>query len=199
MLNYLRGDGRLYDLEFTWSGGGTQRVQTQIEGSKFYHVKYAEWEEFWSDEQFIYRGMDTSPGNGEVYFLSESGKYGSAWIPRRMTVGAWMRRSPLVTFRRKSDGALISNKQGVHVTWITLEAVHARLRMTSGIELQQVAVLAAYEDQNGKPKVNPFERYYYAKKYGLVGWEGELGNAYLVREFLSGTVANLVREKISWL
>lgn len=199
MLGFLRGDGRLYDLEFNWSGGGTQRVQTQVEGNKFYHVKYAEWEEFWSDEQFIYRGMDTSPGKGEVYILSENGQYGSAWIPRRMTVGAWFRRSPMVTFRRKSDGALISEKQGIHVTWITLETVHARYRLPSGIEIQQVAVLAAYEDQNGQPQSRPFERYYYAKKYGLVGWEGELGRAHLVREFLPGTLANLIRERITWM
>jgi len=81
MLPFLRGDGRLYDLEFNWGGGGRQRVQTQVEGNRFFHVKNEEWEELWANENFIFRGTDTSPGKGEVYTLYEGGQYGSAWIP----------------------------------------------------------------------------------------------------------------------
>ncbi len=168
LLPYLRGDGRLYDLQFNWAGGGAQRVQTQVDGIRFYHVKYTEWEELWSDDFFIYRGTDTSPGNGEVYTLYENGQYGSPWIPRKMTIGVPFRRTPLVVFRRKSDGSEVPGKKFVHTTWIQLEAVHSKLKLASGIELANVAVLAAMEDVGGKPKSTPFERYYYAQKHGLV-------------------------------
>jgi hypothetical protein len=199
LLPYMRGDGRLYDLAYNWSGGGQQRVQTQVEGVRFYHVKHSEWEELWSDEYYIYRGTDTSPGNGEVYTLYESGQYGSPWIPRRMSIGVPFRRTPLVIFRRKSDGTEVPGKKFVHTTWIQLEAVHKRLKLPSGIELENVAVLAGMEDVGGKPKSTPFERYYYAQKYGLVEWEGSLGRSVLVKEYAPGSVPNNVREVISWL
>lgn len=199
LLPYLRGDGRLYDLQFNWAGGGAQRVQTQVDGIRFYHSKYTEWEELWSDDFFIYRGTDTSPGNGEVYTLYENGQYGSPWIPRKMTIGVPFRRTPLVVFRRKSDGSEVPGKKFVHTTWIQLEAVHSKLKLASGVELANVAVLAAMEDVGGKPKSTPFERYYYAQKHGLVQWEGSLGRSTLVNEFAPGSAPNNVREVLPWL
>jgi hypothetical protein len=199
MLSYVRGDGRLYDLQFNWSGGGTQRLQTQVDGTRFYHVKYSEWEEFWYDDLFIYRGTDTSPGKGEVYTLYENGQYGSPWLPRKMTIGVPFRRTPLVVFRRKSDGTLVPGKTFIQITWIQLEAIHSRLKLASGIEIANVAVLAAMEDDGGKPRSTPFERYYYAQKYGLVQWEGSLGRSTLVNEFKPGTAPDNVREVLPWL
>jgi hypothetical protein len=199
LLPYLRGDGRLYELQFSWNGGGQQRVQTQVAGDRFYFVKGSEWEELWSDDHFIYRGTDTSAGGGEVYTLTESGTYGSAWVPRQMSIGVPFRRMPLVVFRRKSDGAEIPGKQAVQVTWIQLQEVHSKLALSSGIELADVAVLAAYEDANGKPKDKPFERYFYAQKYGLVSWEGSLGQSVMVREFPAGSEPDNTREALAWL
>ncbi|MBI5960232.1 MAG: peptidoglycan DD-metalloendopeptidase family protein [Chloroflexi bacterium] len=199
MLPFLQGDGRLYELEFNWSGGGRQRVQTQTDGGRFFHVKHSEWEELWADDRFVFRGLDTSPGSGEVYELSENGIHGSAWLPRQMTVGVMFRRTPLVVFRRKSDGLEVPNKKFTHVTWIKLEAVHSRFKLSSGIELSDVAVLAAYEDASGKAKDKPFERYYYAQKYGLVAWEGDIGHSVLVQEFAPGSQPDNKRELIGWL
>jgi hypothetical protein len=199
MLKFLRGDGRLYDLRFNWAGGGSQRLQTLVEGDRFYHVKFREWEELWADEQFIYRGTDTSPGGGEVYTLTENGQYGSPWIPRRMTIGVTFRRTPLVIFRRKSDGVEVPGKKFVHTTWIKLEEVRSSHKFSSGIELKNVAVLAALEDAGGKPGTAPFERYYYAENYGLVAWQGSLGESVIEHEFALGTAPNNEREVISWL
>lgn len=199
MLDYLRGDGRVYELAFDWGGGGRQRVQTQVEGDRFYHVKHGEWEELWADEHFIYRGTDTSAGGGEVYTLTENGRYGSPWIPRRMTVGVPFQRTPQVIFRRKSDGVEIPGKKFVHVTWIMLEAVHRSLTLSNGVTLPDVAVLVAYEDQGGQPKATPFERYYYAKGYGLVGWEGALGRSVLAAEVSAATRVAMPREVLPWL
>ncbi|NDJ74981.1 MAG: peptidoglycan DD-metalloendopeptidase family protein [Chloroflexi bacterium] len=196
MLQYLRGDGRLYDMEHTWQGGGVQRVQTQVEGSSFYHVKNAEWEELWYDHSFIYRGTDTSPGNGEVYTLTEQGQYGSAWIPRYMTRGVPFRRMPVVVYRRKRDGALL--RTYTHVTWIKLESVLRKIKFTSGLELADVAILAAYENVGNQPDSKPFERYFYARHYGLVAWGGVLGRAQITRNLPPGTPNN-VRETLHWL
>lgn len=199
MLIYLRGDGRLYDLEYTWAGGGRQRIQTQVEGDRFYHCKHSEWEELWADDSFVYRGTDTSPGGGECYTLTENGQYGSAWLPRQMRLGVPFRRTPQVSFRRKNDGMVVPNKTFSHVTWIQLEAVHKKFKLSSGINVADVAVLAAYEDAGGRPKTQAFERYYYAKKYGLVAWEGEPGHSAMVAEVAAGSAPNNTREALSWI
>jgi hypothetical protein len=116
-----------------------------------------------------------------------------------MTVGKLFFRSPTVVFRRKSDGAEIPNKHFVHETWIKLETVHRRLRLSNGVELRDVAVLAAYEDADGRPESQSFERYTYAKGYGLVAWEGESGHSVLVQEFARGSVPDNERELLPWL
>lgn len=198
MLTFMRGDGRLYELRYDWEGGGQQRVQTQTEGERFYHVKNSEWEELWADENFVYRGTDTSPGGNRVYTLTENGKYGSAWVPRRMSLGVPFRRSPRVVFRRKDNGTVITELP--HVTWIVLEKVHPKLMLPSGVELSNVAELAGYEDTAGRPAAQPFERYLYAQGYGLVAWEGtNVGKSFLSEAHAPGTIPNNVRETIAWL
>ncbi|MBI5959565.1 MAG: hypothetical protein HY866_12565, partial [Chloroflexi bacterium] len=56
-----------------------------------------------------------------------------------------------------------------------------------------------YEDASGKAKDKPFERYYYAQKYGLVAWEGDIGHSVLVQEFAPGSQPDNKRELIGWL
>ncbi|MBN1564010.1 MAG: hypothetical protein JXA10_09225, partial [Anaerolineae bacterium] len=198
MLDYLKGDGRMYDLHFDWHGGGSQRVQTQDDGKYFYHVKWQEWEEFFYDENFIYRGTDTSPGNNEVYTLYENGQYGSPWVARYMSIGVPFKRSPLVVFRNKNNGSEIAGKKGTHVTWIKLEAVHSSFTFSTGFKLNNVAVLAWVPDIGGKAGTEVLERYYYAKNYGLVAWEGELGKSTINNSFAPGELPNLTRETLSW-
>ncbi len=197
MLPFLQGDGRLYELDN--GAGGRLRLQAQTAGSRFYLVKNSEWEELWTDDRFVYRGADTSSGGGEVAILTENGQYGSAWLPRQMRVGVPFRRTPRIVFRRKDTGAEVPNKQFAQVTHIVLEAVHSKFRLSSGIELADVAVLATFEDDGGKPKAQPLEHYYYAKKYGLVGREGPLGRSALVREFTPGSQPDNQRETLPWL
>ncbi|MBN1200862.1 MAG: peptidoglycan DD-metalloendopeptidase family protein [Anaerolineae bacterium] len=197
MLDYLRGDGRLYEMEHTWNSGGRMRAQTQIDGERFYHVLDSEWSELWDDEYFIYRGTDTSAGEEEAYTLTESGHYGSAWIPRRMTIGVPFRHMALIVSRRTSDGEI--TRQHTQITWLQLEAVHNRIRLPGGFQLNDVAVLAAYRDKNGQPQDRPFERYFYAKKYGLVAWGSAQGRAYIVEEYESGAQPDNQRKRLDWL
>jgi hypothetical protein len=198
MLDYMQGDGRVYDLHFDWHGGGSQRIQTQEEGGRFYHVKWQQWEELWADDNFVYRGTDTSPGNNEVYTLYENGQYGSPWIARKMAIGVPFLRSPLVVFRNKSNGSEVPGKKGTHVTWIKLEAVHSKFKFSSGFELANVAVLVWLPDVGGKPGTQVLERYYYAKKHGLVAFEGELGKSVITNAFKLGEAPGLEREVLPW-
>jgi hypothetical protein len=215
MLPYLRGDGRLYEMKhvFEMPNGpliGQQRLQTQFEGDRFYIVKNSEWEELWADNRFIYRGSDTSPGSGNFYTLMDGERYGTAWIPRRMAVGQRYRRSVNVVSRRKGNCVMNSHLSGRHVTWIILEAMYHTFtlpdvegRLKRGIEVRDVVVLAAYNEVGGRPAEKPFERYYYAKGYGMVMWEGietdHKGISFLVQSHMPGDRPDNVRERIPCL
>jgi hypothetical protein len=215
LLPYLRGDGRLYELKYIFDmpngpSIGQQRLQTQIDGTRFYQTKNSEWEELWADDRFIYRGADTSPGSGNFYVLMDGERYGAAWIPRLMAVGQAYRRSVVVVSRRKGNCVMNSHLSGRHVTWVRFEAFHENFTLPDvegrpgrGLKLQDVAVLAAYNEVNGRPAARPFERYYYAKGFGLVMWEGietdHKGQSFLVEIHLPGARPDNVRERIACL
>lgn len=215
LLPYLRGDGRLYEMKhiFQMPNGplvGQQRLQTQIEGNRFYQTKNSEWEELWADERFIYRGADTSPGSGNFYILMDGERYGSPWIPRHMSIGQTFRRSVNVVSRRKGNCMINSHLSGRHVTWARLEALHESLTLPDvegrpgrGIRLADVAVLAAFNEANGRPVEKPFERYYYAKGIGLVMWEGidtdHRGLSFMIELHNPGDRPDNVRERIPCL
>ena len=215
LLPYLRGDGRLYEMKhiFEMPNGplvGQQRLQTQVEGKRFYQTKNGEWEELWADERFIYRGSDTSPGSGNFYTLMDGERYGSAWIPRHMAIGQTFRRSVNVVSRRKGNCMLNSHLSGRHVTWAKLEALHESLALPDvegrpgrGLRLSDVVVLAAFNEANGRPVEKPFERYYYAKGFGLVMWQGidtdHRGLSFVVEMHNPGDRPNNVRERIHCL
>lgn len=180
MLDYIRGDGRVYDVEFKFPGNawesGVERMQTQIEGRRFFHVKGGpgahehNWEELWYDNQYIRRGTDISPNEEEYYTTEEDGDYGQKWIPRIVRIGDKHLAVPLVTFRYKSNGQNVSGKDPYHFGhWIELKQIHNSYTFESGITLDNVIELWGYLDNAGKVGVN-FERYFYAAGFGLVGW-----------------------------
>lgn len=215
MLPYVRGDGRIYEMKhfFEMPNGtqiGQQRVQTQIEGQRFYQTKNSEWEELWADDRFIYRGTDTSPGSGNFYTLMDGDRYGTAWIPRFMAVGQTYRRSVTVVSRRKGNCVMNSHLSGRHITWVRLEAMHNSLTLPDvegrpgrGIKVRDVIVLAAYNEVKGRPASQPFERYYYGKGFGLIMWEGidtdHRGSSFLVQIHNPGDRPDNVRERIPCL
>ncbi len=201
LLEYLRGDGRLYELV---NNLGTAEVcQTQTEAKNvFYHVKNSQWEELWADDVYIYRGTDTSPGNGELYLLSENNHYGSAWVPRWFEIGQVYRRSATVIWRRKDNGQPIPSKPtGVAVTYLRLEQIYTQLTFQSGIQLQDVAELHAMLDDGGKPAAATWEKYFYARGFGLVAFQDMIGGfqSYIAQKFTPATMPQRVREVISWL
>ncbi|MEZ4516681.1 MAG: NBR1-Ig-like domain-containing protein [Chloroflexota bacterium] len=215
LLDYIQGDGQLYEMKYIFETAaglhiGQQRIQTQSEGSRFYIVKNQEWEELWYDDDFIYRGTDTSPGNGNFYTLMEDNRYGSPWVPRQMAQGNFFRRSPTVVSRRKKDCNVNFQLSGTHITWIRLEAIYSELRLPNtegeeptGILVEDVIELAAYNDNDGSPATRPFERYYYAKGLGMVMWEGinvdHRGRSFMIELHPPGSRPNNQREKIPCL
>jgi hypothetical protein len=196
MVAFMVGDGRLYEVQH--SSGSQARHQTQFEGTSFYHTKgneySAEWEELWASATTIYRGTDTSPGNGQYYTLRDPGMYGSAWAPRFWTVGDVFRRLPLVTFYQKSDCAPVMG--GYQESWLRFEAYYPNYTFASGITLANVVELAWLPSPTGEP----LESYFYAQQFGLVGWQSSSqGLSYVSELHEPGTRPDNTREVIPCL
>lgn len=188
MADFIKGNGTLYEV-WLWSAQQNQeyqaRHQTQFAPPRFYHTKgnefHAEWEELWMDQNYVYRGTDTSPGNGQYYTLREGGFYGSKWSPRYWKVGDVFERNPQVTFYKKSDCEVLYDYP--FRSWLKLVAYYPEYTFSDPVKLDQITVhevieLAWLLEKNGQPE----ERYFYARDLGLVGWTNGSGSFSRVSE-----------------
>lgn len=160
LLPYICGDGRLYEVRN--AQGGQERFQSQAIGNIFYQTKNSQWEMLGFDEDHIYRYIDTSPGGGRFYELSENGQPGSHWIPRFWRPGESYTRSRRVQFYRKNDCAPLPENSGNVTDTMRFVKRFASYTFRTGIVLQDVIKLEW---------VNGGELYYYARGYGLCAWE----------------------------
>lgn len=183
-----------------WESGPQQRHQTQrgsdVTGLVF-HTKGgdgpsnpSEYEQLLVDGDFIYRGIDTSPGNDQYYLLQDfPGQPWSKWIKRYMSVGERFLREALVFFFRKSDCTMIS--QGVQQSWILFEAFHQEITFFTGQTMTNVIRLAWLDMQD-----NVIERYLYSEGYGLIGWSGAGKESAISEKHAPGSRPDNVREVI---
>jgi hypothetical protein len=163
-------NGVLYEVQ-TFNGP-QQRHQTQADFGAFYHTKDNEWEELTYNEQYIYRSIDTSPGEEggirRYYELQDDlDRKWSHWCLRRMAIGTTYYRNPIVSFHNKDNCALLT--QDHQQSLIKLLSVVGTMTFFTGITLSDVIILQ-WQEVSG----NPLEDYYYAKGYGLVGWNSHI-------------------------
>ena len=196
-LPYLQGDGRIYGMTVHWQGQvHYQQMQTQVDGGRFYLVKNSEWEELWADGSHVYRGADTSPGNGKYYVqYADTLTYGAKWCPRYWQVGALYERNPLVVWREKATGREIS--RGNHRTWLKFVARHAEYKpVPEAVPFSDVIEFTWLT----KLDAAPTEFYFYARGVGLVGWSSATGDrSFVSAVYAPGERSPAVRERVAGL
>lgn len=172
LLPYLRGDGRAYMVRHP--DGNQEKLRT-IEAPRGWRIlKNSQWEELWLDGDHIWRGKDTSAGEGNYYRQFEDGSPGARWCPRRMQVGqTWTSpASHTVQTYRKSDCAPVAHpRNGRATNRITLAARHDS-RTWNGITVRDVVELVTHTG----------EHMYFANGYGLVAWEAAWGRSAISAE-----------------
>jgi uncharacterized protein YgiM (DUF1202 family) len=134
--------------------------------------------------------------------LSQDNHYGSAWVPRWFDVGQTFQRTATIIWRRKDNGGAVpSRPTATAVTHIRFERLYSQLTFQSGIQLQNVVELHSHFDDGGKPQAQIWEKYYYAKGFGLVGFQDMFGTftSWIAQKFTPETMPQRVREKIAWL
>jgi hypothetical protein len=164
LVNYLRGDGRTYRVGN--SRGSFEVFQSQTEGDRFYQVKawddqsVVNWEGFRSDEEYIRRDVDTSPGGDRFYR-----QFDAPWVRRRMAIGQTFTQAKRVQFYRLENCVPIEQFSGDVIDSIQLVAHHREYTFPArdwpAVTLPDVVELEWV--QGG-------ETYLYARNYGLVGW-----------------------------
>ncbi len=166
LVDYLKGDGRCYMVQHP--DGPSERFRTVDKGDgRWLQLKNSQWEEFWTGNGFIWRGKDTSAGDGNYYRQYESLEEGARWAPRVMTVGqTWV--APVghtVQTYRKSDCAKVAHhRNGTATNSLTLVARHAA-RTWNGITVSDVIEL----------KTHTGETMWFGRGYGLVAWTSSWG------------------------
>jgi murein DD-endopeptidase MepM/ murein hydrolase activator NlpD len=196
LLPFFRGNGVLYEVR-TVSGaqtGAQERFQTQLGGGTwFYQTKNTQWEEFYYDNDYIWRRRDTSPGPAPSYAMrpgqmrwysqKETGKEGARWCKRHMSVGeTFVGPGHHVQFYYKSDCAPDSANSGTAYNRVTFLALY-KAGEWRGMPFRVIAV--------GDPAG---EIMYFGEGYGLVGWKSSWGESYLSEIHAPGTRPNNARE-----
>lgn len=173
LLDYLRGDGRAYMVRHP--DGAQEKFRTVALGDgRWLLLKNSQWEELWADESFIWRGADTSPGDGQYYRQFEDGRAGARWCPRRMTVGqTWTAPEPhTVQTYWKSDGRPVEHhRNGRAANRLTLRARHAAMTW-HGVTVRDVIEVGSHTG----------ESMYFARGYGLVAWVSPWGSSAIAHE-----------------
>ena len=190
MLDYLRGDGCIYDVRHR--DGSTETFQTQADGDLFWQVKNSQWEALAFDGNYIWRGVDTSPGplhgRNRAYIQWESGREMARWCPRYMAIGqTWHGFGHQVQFRYKDDCSLSPDNSGHATNVVTLVRHLPSLTFPGGFTVEDVIEL-----RSGGTN----ETMIYARGYGLVGWRNDEGmGSEIVAVYGKGERGDLVRER----
>lgn len=123
------------------------------------------WLADWRGEPYIWRGLDTSPGNGRMYTVWLDGQEGSPWCPRFLRVGEkW--ESPVehwVQFYQIDNGVMSALNSGRWRNRIRFYAHYPEMKFVDGVVVKDVIKLGW----------DGGEKYYYARDRGLVGWARE--------------------------
>lgn len=175
--------------------GAQRRVQTQVEHQvrKFYITKgtggldgKAEFELLYWDNNWIWRGLDTSPGAGRFYVQYEAGNQVARWCPRFMKVGQdWVGFGHRVQFFLKSScGRSDPNSGPARNRTKLFRGPHAVT--FNGLSFADVVHL-------GRPGG---EEFWFARGIGMIAWKSEWNASYISERHSPGSRPNNVREKV---
>jgi murein DD-endopeptidase MepM/ murein hydrolase activator NlpD len=166
VLEYIKGDGRQYEVRNAFES--QERFQVREDGLTFYLVKNTHWEKFFYDNDFVYRDIDTSPGSGRYYRLTDPDRqFGSRWLRRKMAPGQTYTQPRRVQFYNAADGSPSAANSGNVIDTIKLVAHHDRYKFQTGIEMEDVLEFHWVVNETDH---TPREKYFYARGLGMAGW-----------------------------
>ncbi|MFQ5421633.1 MAG: hypothetical protein ACE5EY_14870 [Anaerolineae bacterium] len=174
--------------------GRTEDLQVQVDDGIAYLVKNSQYEEIRVSDGYVWRRVDTSPGDGKFYRLNDEGLDWSKWCPSLWRPGMVYERNPVVRWYNKNDCQMIRPPETAR-SWLRFAAVHETWRSRAGIEFADVIELHWLVSG---PQGSPAEWYWFAPGVGLVAWRNTTGMESWIVEMPGGR-APLRREVIGCL
>ncbi len=172
LLPYLRGDGRAYMVRHP--SGAQEKFRTvDLGGGRWLQLKNSQWEEFRADGQYIYRGADTSAGDGQYYRQFEDGSEWARWCPRYMTIGqSWAAPVPhtVQTYDKGDCRPVDHHRNGRATNALSLAARYERMTF-SGVVIEDVIELRTHTG----------ERMFWGRGWGLCAWKSAWGSSEVVQ------------------
>lgn len=173
MLEYMRGDGRGYMVRM--KDGRQEKFRTKRKGDEeWLQLKNNQYEQLKHGGGYIWRGIDTSPGQGEYYIQQEEGTGWARWCPRHMAIGQEWKASVVhdVIFYSKQDCRETGNSSSGRATNRLKLVNKYESRIWNGQTIRDVIEV----------KTGTGETMYYARGYGLVAWESGWGSSAIAHE-----------------
>jgi len=192
MLKYIRGDGRMFEVRHM--SGTTETFQVhQSSATRFELVKNSQYESFRYDNEYIWRGIDTSagpapvyaeyPGQNRYYDQFDPGQTMAKWCMRNMAIGqSFIGKGHHVQFYYKDTCQKSAANSGSATNRVTFVAYHKTYEGYNGVVVADVVEL----------KTSTGESMFFAAGFGLVAWESEWGKS-KISEIHSGR-PDLVKE-----
>ena len=177
ILPYLLGENKFHaELQYTWGGGGTHPIQVQHDNNKiWYYVKghSGEYEMLYYDDNYIYRGIDTSEAPDKFYtqntVVNAQIVYGAMWAQRRVAIGDVVAKTPWIEHYWQTSPPQLRHSGQVSDT-LTLKEIIPTKVFPSGLVVRDVIFMTWNSNVEG---------YYFAKGKGLVGFKFSGGESYI--------------------
>ena len=177
ILPYLLGENKFHaELQYTWSGGGTHPIQVQHDSNNvWYYVKghSGEYEMLYYDDNYIYRGIDTSEAPDKFYtqntVVNAQVIYGAMWAQRRVAIGDVVSKKPWIEHYWQTSPPELRHSGQVSDT-LTLKEIIPTKVFPSGLVVKDVIFMTWNSNTEG---------YYFAKGKGLVGFKFTGGESYI--------------------
>lgn len=192
LLEYIRGDGRIYEMRYELDAP-PKTVMYQSQGDEisnriFYQVKDQQWERWYADDNYVYREADTSESADRYLIYTTEGTVGAVWSKRFMYPGEIFTRNPLLIHYHKNN--CVERTRHWHKISVQVDSIKPSYTLPSGVTLNEVLVLNSILETQ-----EIVVRAFYAKGFGLVGWETSYGQrAYLLR-----TLPNRRTLRMEWV
>lgn len=179
ILPYLLGTDKFHaELQYTWNGGGTHPIQTQFASEKvWYYVKghSGEYEMLYYDNNYIYRGIDTSEAPDKFYtqntIVSGNIIYGAMWAKRKVGIGEVVAKTPWIEHYWQTSPPQLRHSAQANDTLVLREIIPTKV-YPNGLILKDVIFMT----WNGTT-----EGYYFARDKGLVGFKFNGGESYITQ------------------
>lgn len=167
LYEYLIGGGTPYQLLTVLgpNSGAVETVQYKSLGEgKYAFVKNQQFELFMVDDEWIHRGLDTSPGGGRFYVQFQPGQKTTPWVKRFMSEGetSIAPNTHRVQFFNKEDCSKSAENSG----WAHNVVKFANhFNEYSGIKDVVELITSTGESM------------FFAKGIGMIGWKSEWGES----------------------